>query len=150
MKLKNWFLFIFVAVTSINFAQNNSIYQAEREKTHTLIHTKLKVDFNFEAKQLNGEVWVTAKPHFYATNTFVLDAKAMLIHEISLKGTAVLYDYDDYKITVKLPRKYTKEEKFTIYIKYTARPEKVKEKGSKCNYICKRIVFYKCRWCRQK
>ncbi len=83
MKLKNWFLFIFVAVTSINFAQNNRIYQAEREKTHTLIHTKLKVDFNFEAKQLNGEAWVTAKPHFYASNTFILAAKSMLIHEIS-------------------------------------------------------------------
>jgi len=141
MKLKNWFLFIFVAVTSINFAQNNSIYQAEREKTHTLIHTKLKVDFNFEAKQLNGEVWVTAKPHFYATNTFVLDAKSMLIHEISLKGTALLYDYDDYKITVKLPRKYTKEEKFTIYIKYTARPEKVKEKGSNAITSAKGLYF---------
>jgi aminopeptidase N len=85
MKLKIWFLFIFITFTATGFAQNNLIYKAEKEKTHTLIHTKLKVDFNFEEKQLNGEAWVTAKPHFYASNTFILDAKSMLIHEISLK-----------------------------------------------------------------
>ena len=141
MKLKNWFLFIFVAVTTINFAQNNSIYQAEREKTHTLIHTKLKVDFNFEEKQLNGEAWITAKPYFYATNTFVLDAKSMLIHELSLNGTALEYDYDAYKITVKLPRKYTKEEAFVVYIKYTARPEKVKEQGGAAITGAKGLYF---------
>ena len=141
MKLKIWFLFIFITFTAIGFAQNNLIYKAEKEKTHTLIHTKLKVDFNFEEKQLNGEAWVTAKPHFYASNTFILDAKSMLIHEISLEGTALLYDYDDYKITVKLPRKYTKEEKFTIYIKYTARPEKVKEQGSNAITSAKGLYF---------
>ncbi|MFT5257539.1 MAG: aminopeptidase N [Arenicella sp.] len=141
MKLKNWFLFIFVAVTPVNFAQNNSIYQAEREKTHTLIHTKLKVDFNFEKKQLNGEAWITAKPYFYATNTFVLDAKSMLIHELSLNGTALEYDYDTHKITIKLPRKYTKEEEFVVYIKYTARPEKVKEQGSAAITGAKGLYF---------
>ena len=141
MKLKNWFLFIFVAVTFINFAQNNSIYQAEREKTHALIHTKLKVDFNFEKKQLNGEAWITAKPYFYATNIFVLDAKAMLIHELSLNGTALEYEYDAYKITIKLPRKYNKEEAFVVYIKYTARPEKVKEQGSNAITGAKGLYF---------
>ncbi|AUC84245.1 peptidase M1 [Polaribacter sp. ALD11] len=141
MKIKYWFLIIFIAITSIGFSQNNSIYKAEREKTYNLIHTKLKVDFNFVEKQLNGEAWVTAKPHFYASNQFVLDAKAMLIHEVSLNGKKLDYDYDDYEITVKLPKKYTKEEEFTIYIKYTARPEKVKEKGSAAITAAKGLYF---------
>ena len=130
MKIRNWFLFIFAAISLKGTAQNNSLYKAEREKTHTLIHTKLKVAFNFEEKQLDGEAWITAKPHFYATNTLVLDAKSMLIHAVSLDGKTLPYDYDAYKLTVKLPKKYTKEESFTVYIKYTARPEKIKEKGS--------------------
>ena len=141
MKLKNWFLFIFVAATINSIAQNNSIYKATKEKTHTLIHTKLKVNFNFEKKQLNGEAWITAKPHFYATSTFVLDAKAMLIHEISLDGNALNYNYDDYKITIKLPKEYTKQEEFTIYLKYTARPEKVKEQGSVAIKAAKGLYF---------
>jgi aminopeptidase N len=141
MKIKNCFLFIFMAITAIGFSQNNAIYRAEKEKTHNLIHTKLKVDFNFEEKQLNGEAWITAKPHFYATDLFTLDAKSMLIHKVSLNGKIVDYDYDQYEITLKLPRKYSKEEEFTVYIKYTARPEKIKEKGSAAITSAKGLYF---------
>ena len=96
MEIKNWFRFLFVAITATGFCQNNSNYKAAKEKTHDLIHTKLKVDFNFEQKQLNGEAWITAKPHFYATDLLTLDAKSMLIHEVSLNGKKIEYDYDDY------------------------------------------------------
>ena len=130
MKIKNWFRFLFVAITATGFCQNNSNYKGTKEKTHDLMHTKLKVDFNFEEKQLNGEAWITAKPHFYASNTFVLDAKAMLIREVSVNGKTVDFDYDGAEIKIKLPKKYTKEETFTVYLKYIARPEKVIEKGS--------------------
>jgi len=141
MKIKNCFLFIFVVSTAIGFSQNNTIYKAEREKIYDLIHTKLKVDFNFEKKQLNGEAWITAKPHFYTTDLFTLDAKAMLLHEISLNGKKLDYDYDGYEINVKLPKKYSKEEPFTLYVKYTARPEKVKEKGSAAITSAKGLYF---------
>ena len=141
MEIKNWFRFLFVAITATGFCQNNSNYKAAKEKTHDLIHTKLKVDFNFEQKQLNGEAWITAKPHFYATNLLTLDAKSMLIHEVSLNGKKIEYDYADYKIILKLPKKYGKEEAFTVYIKYTARPEKVKEKGSAAITSVKGLYF---------
>ena len=141
MKIKNWFRFLFVTITATGFCQNNSNYKAAKEKTHDLIHTKLKVDFNFEEKQLNGEAWITAKPHFYASGTFVLDAKAMLFREVSLNGKKVEYDYDDAKITIKLPKKYTKEEPFTVYLKYIARPEKVREKGSAAITAAKGLYF---------
>jgi aminopeptidase N len=101
----------------------------------------LKVDFNFEEKQLNGEAWVTAKPHFYASNTFVLDAKAMLIREVSINGKTVPYDYDDATITIKFSKTYTREETFTVYIKYIARPEKVREKGSAAISAAKGLYF---------
>ena len=141
MKIKNWFRFLFVTITATGFCQNNSNYKAAKEKTHDLIHTKLKVDFNFEEKQLNGEAWITAKPHFYASGTFVLDAKAMLFREVSLNGKKVEYDYDGAEITIKLPKKYTKEEPFTVYLKYIARPEKVKEKGSAAITAAKGLYF---------
>ncbi|MFL3661938.1 MAG: M1 family aminopeptidase [Polaribacter sp.] len=141
MKIKNWFRFLFVTITATGFCQNNSNYKAAKEKTHDLMHTKLKVDFNFEEKQLNGEAWITAKPHFYASGTFVLDAKAMLFREVSLNGKKVEYDYDGAEITIKLPKKYTKEEPFTVYLKYIARPEKVREKGSAAITAAKGLYF---------
>ena len=61
-----------------------TLYRKERDKINDLIHTKLKVNFNFENKELNGQEWVTLQPHFYKTKEVVLDAKAMIIHTIAL------------------------------------------------------------------
>lgn len=141
MKFKICFLILFVGITTIGISQNTTNYKAEREKTHSLIHTKLKVDFNFDKKELNGEAWITAKPYFYDSSTFVLDAKAMLIHTITLQNKKLDYHYDGYQITINLPKKYTKEETFTVYINYTARPEKVKEKGSDAITAAKGLYF---------
>ena len=141
MKFKICFLILFVGITTIGISQNTTNYKAEREKTHSLIHTKLKVNFNFDKKELNGEAWITAKPYFYDSSTFVLDAKAMLIHTITLQDKKLDYHYDGYQITINLPKKYTKEETFTVYINYTARPEKVKEKGSDAITAAKGLYF---------
>ena len=128
--VKKRLFFVLMLLSLVTFSQNYKSYKPEREKIHDLMHTKLKVDFNFKEKQLNGEAWITAKPHFYATNKFTLDAKAMIIHQVSLNTKELEYNYDDEQIIIDLPKKYTKKEVFTVYIRYTARPEKVKQKGS--------------------
>ncbi|WP_445747282.1 M1 family aminopeptidase [Polaribacter sp.] len=117
-------------------------YQPEREKTHNLVHTKLNVDFNFAAKTMNGEAWITAKPHFYSSKTITLDAKAMLIHEVKMNQKPVSFSYDDnLKLTIQLPKTYQKDEEFTVYIKYTAQPEKVYQKGSNAITDAKGLYF---------
>ncbi|WP_405604847.1 M1 family aminopeptidase [Polaribacter sp. Asnod1-A03] len=141
MKLQQFLFALFTMVSLISFSQTYKTYKPERDKIHDLVHTKLKVDFNFDKKQLNGEAWVTAKPHFYATNKFTLDAKAMLIHTITLNSKELNYNYDDFKITIELPKQYKKDEEFTVYIKYTARPEKVKQKGSAAITDAKGLYF---------
>ena len=68
MKFKNLlFVAVLFLVFSSLFSQNqdpSSIYRKERDKVNNLVHTKLKVSFNFERKELNGEEWLTLKPHF--------------------------------------------------------------------------------------
>jgi aminopeptidase N len=141
MKVQKILLFLFVMLTTVSFSQNTTTYKPERDKIHNIIHTKLKVDFNFKEKQLNGEAWVTAKPHFYATDKITLDAKGMLIHQVSLNNEKLPFNYDDFELIIDLPKEYTKEEEFTIYIKYTARPEKVKQKGSNAITTAKGLYF---------
>lgn len=133
-------LFLVVGVSS-QTQDPLSIYRAEKEKKFSLVHTKLQVSFNFNDKTLNGEEWVTAKPHFYASNTFELDAKAMIIHAIKLGQTSLKYEYDGFTLKVKLPKEYQRDEEFTIYIKYTAQPEKVKQKGSSAITSAKGLYF---------
>ncbi|MDB4709707.1 M1 family metallopeptidase [Flavobacteriaceae bacterium] len=118
-----------------------TLYRKERDKINDLIHTKLKVSFNFENKELNGQEWVTLQPHFYKTKEVVLDAKAMIIHAVALNDTNLNYNYDGFKLTIELPKEYKKGETFTLYIKYTARPEKVKSKGSNAITSAKGLYF---------
>lgn len=144
MKYSKIVTLICLLFVGIGFSQTVdplSIYRAEKDKTFDLIHTKLKVDFNFNNKTLNGEEWVTAKPHFYDSSVFELDAKAMIIHTIQLNNKELTYTYDDYTLKINLPKVYKKNETFTIYIKYTAQPEKVRQKGSAAITDAKGLYF---------
>ena len=140
MKFKHRVVFTFLLTCFATFAQS-SLYRPEREKVNDLIHTKLKVDFNFSNKTMNGEAWITAKPHFYSTNKITLDANAMRIHKVALNNIDLPYNYDEYKLSIDLPKTYQKDEQFTIYIQYTARPEKVKDKGSQAITDAKGLYF---------
>ena len=140
--LKVLILIILFPFSFLNAQQDPlTIYRAEKEKVNNLVHTKLKVDFDFKKKQLNGEEWVTLTPHFYPVRKVVLDAKAMLIHSVELAGKKLEYNYDGYQISVDLPKEYKKGEEYTLYIKYTARPEKVKQKGSNAITGAKGLYF---------
>ena len=53
----------------------NSVYRAEKEKVNDLVHTKLKVGFDYSKRQMHGEAWITLEPHFYNVSELELDAK---------------------------------------------------------------------------
>ena len=111
-----------------------TLYRATAEKKTALKHTKLKVSFNFDNQTLNGEEWLTAAPYFYPTDSLILNAKSMLIHTVAIdnkgKQQSLTYKYKEDLLKIKLDKTYQKDEDYTIYIKYTAQPEKVLDKGS--------------------
>ena len=120
-------------------------YRATHTKATELKHTKLKVNFDFEKEQMNGEEWLTASPYFYPTDSLVLNAKAMLIHEVALdkKGTksSLKYEYKDDLLKINLDKIYNRDQDYTIYIKYTARPNEIKDKGGKAITDAKGLYF---------
>ncbi len=137
-------LFLFyVSITIINaqhyITRNN--YRAEREKINNLIHTKLNVSFNFEKSQLNGEAYLTLTPHFYPTSKLTLDAKSMLIHEVKINGVKAPFNYFQDELTIELGKTYTRNEKYEVYVKYTAKPEEVKQKASETIKDAKGLYF---------
>ncbi|MFA5297017.1 MAG: M1 family metallopeptidase, partial [Lutibacter sp.] len=134
-------LIALILLFSIILNAQDKIYQGEREKINDLVHTKLKVDFNFEKSQLNGEAWVTLTPHFYAVNKVALDAKSFSIHEVKVNNVKASYNYSDDELTIELGKTYKKGEEYTVYIKYTAKPEEVKQKGSASITDAKGLYF---------
>jgi aminopeptidase N len=120
-------------------------YRAVATKTNNLKHTKLIASFNYEKSQMNGEVWLKLQPHFYPTNSLVLDAKAMDIKEVILiKGAAkakLNYTYDSLQLHIDLDKTYTAKESYNIYIKDIARPNESKGQGSEAIRDAKGMYF---------
>lgn len=110
------------------------IYKATHTKSTELKHTKLKVNFDYQKEQMNGEEWLTASPYFYPSDSLILDAKGMLIHEIAMdrEGSSIplKYHYSDNILRINLDRTYQQNQDYTVYIKYTSRPNVVEEQGS--------------------
>jgi aminopeptidase N len=121
------------------------VYRATHTKVTELKHTKLKVNFDYQKEQMNGEEWLTAAPFFYATNELTLDAKGMLIHEVALdnngKKSPLKYYYKDDVLKITLDKTYQKNQDYTVYIKYTSRPNEVKQQGSAAINDAKGLYF---------
>ena len=114
-------------------------------KTNELVHTKLDVRFDYDKSYLYGKEWLTLRPHFYATDSVLLDAKGMEIKEVSImKGTAKMplkYTYDGMLLNIKLDKMYKGDEKYTLYFDYTSKPNELIVKGSQAITDAKGLYF---------
>ena len=107
-----------------------------------LVHTKLEVSFDWEKSQLKGVATITASPYFYATDSLILDAKAMEIHSVSVNGNKSNFTYNDGMfLRIKLDKMYSRDEQYTAVIKYTAKPEEKKLGGSSAISSDKGLYF---------
>jgi aminopeptidase N len=103
-------------------------------KINDLVHTRLEVRFDYKKRYLYGKEWVTIKPHFEPTDTLRLDAKGMDIHRVSLLkktgATPAQFAYDGLTLTVALDKVYRNNERYTVFIDYTAKPNELKFEDS--------------------
>lgn len=107
------------------------VYRASETILTDLVHTKLEVNFVWEKSQMNGVATITAKPHFYDSDSLILDAKSMTINSVSLIGKKPLkYIYKNDMLRIKLDKTYTRNDKYTVLIDYVARPEDREAGGS--------------------
>ncbi len=107
-----------------------------------LKHTKLEVNFDWGKSQLNGVATLTCSPHFYSTDSLILDAKAMEILSVKLSGKELNYKYNDANfLRIKLDREYSRNEEYTVVIDYIAKPEEKLEGGSSAISSDKGLYF---------
>jgi len=115
-----------VLLDEINIEAKRHPYRASATQTNDLLHTKLNVSFDLEKQNLYGEAWLTLKPFFYATDIVELDAKGMDIITVSLAdSTDLQYKYNKEKLIITLDKEYTRQEQYTLYIKYVSKPNEL-------------------------
>lgn len=121
------------------------IYRASSTKINDLVHTKLDVKFDYDKAWMYGKAWVTLKPHFYATDSLLLDAKGMEVKEVSImKGASkspLKYTNDGWQLNIKLDKTYQGGENYTVYIDYISKPNELKVKGSAAINDAKGLYF---------
>ncbi|TGE09987.1 M1 family aminopeptidase [Hymenobacter fodinae] len=102
---------------------------------HDLLDTKLDVRFDWAKQWLLGTATLTVRPHFYAQNQLVLDAKGFDIKSVELvnsstkKGKDLKFAYDKKKLTISLDRSYTRTEPCQVRIQYVAKPNELPSTG---------------------
>lgn len=126
-----------VVVTETSTESTESIIRTERpvyRATETiltdLIHTKLEVNFNWAQSRMNGVATISAKPHFYSSDSLILDAKGMEIKGVKLGEKELKYTYDGEFLKIQLDKKYTRNDQCTVVISYVAKPDERETGGS--------------------
>lgn len=121
------------------------IFRESSPRVNDLVHTKLDVRFDYDKAYLYGKAWITLKPHFYNTDSLLLDAKGMDIKEVSMmKGSSksvLKYAYDGMQLRITLDRTYKGGENYTVYIDYTSKPDELRVKGSAAITDAKGLYF---------
>lgn len=122
-----------------------SRYNPSDTRKHDLLHTELRVKFDWSKRYLYGKAYLTLKPYFYATNEVTLDAKGMDINKVALMNgeqeLALKFDYDSLFLRIYLDREYKRSEEYKIFIDYTAKPEELPEGGSSAITSDKGLYF---------
>ncbi|MDO4704423.1 M1 family metallopeptidase [Tannerella sp.] len=149
--MKKYFIFILLLLCGWSLAAQtetsgrSDLYRHTPEKQTRLIHTCLKVGFDFNKRTMEGEARITAAPHFYPADRLRLDAKAMRIHEVAIvqaeERKPLRYLYRNDSLNIELDRTYRRDENYTVYIRYTAQPEEVAYKGKRTFSDTKGLYF---------
>jgi aminopeptidase N len=123
------------------------VYRAAYTRTNDLVHTKLELKPDWSRSWLYGKATLTLHPHFYETDSLILNARGMDLNEVSLlkkdgTRTKLEYAYDDkLKIHIRLDRSYSREENYTVFIDYVSKPEDLPAGGSQAITKDKGLYF---------
>ncbi len=147
-------MFAIAALPTLGWAQQNEeiadtswkkVYRESYARITNLVHTKLDVKFDYDKSFLYGKEWLTLKPHFYPSDSVLLDAKGMEIKEVSVvKGiekAKLKYAYDGMQLNIKLDKTYTRNDSYTLYIEYVSKPNELKVEGSAAITDAKGLYF---------
>lgn len=123
----------------------NERYNESSPRINDIIHTRLEVSFDWQKRYLNGKATIDVKPYFYSVDSISLDAKGFDVKKVSLRDGGSLkelkYTYDGLVLNIKLGRQFQKEEKYTLYIEYTAKPDELEAGGSSAITSDKGLYF---------
>ncbi len=94
-----------------------------------VVHTKLYLKPDFSQAWMRGTAYLTIQPHFYASDSLILDAKGFTLNRVEYIGDdffrPLKYTYDGQKIRMFLGFNHAPRKNFEILIEYIAKPNEL-------------------------
>lgn len=119
------------------------VYRAAYHRKQDLLHTTLRLRFDWEKEQVLGQANLHLTPLAVPANTLRLDAKGFQFKEVRLaNGTEQLrYTYGEEKqeVIIQLDRLYQPGEEYELFIDYVATP---KESGGSAAITSDKGLFF--------
>lgn len=110
---------------------SSQIYNPSFKRVNDILHVDLRLSFDFDKAYIFGDETLKVKAYNLPVDSLILDAKGMLIHEVALLQSntkkALKFSYNAYQLRIALDKSYSRDETYSIYIKYTARPNELAE-----------------------
>lgn len=108
------------------------VYNPSARRSYDLIHTDLKLTFDWINQFVNGVATIELTPLFYPLDHVVLDAQNFDFHSVSFENNSreLEYDYDGNQIFISLGNYFNRGDKIVLSIQYTAKPNEGEEGGS--------------------
>ena len=97
-------------------------YRSTTKRSWDLLHTRMKLRFDFEKEHVLGLAHLKLVPLFYSIDTLELDAKGYEINAITINGKSINYAYDQWILKIYLGKKYTRRDTLELDIDYIAKP----------------------------
>jgi aminopeptidase N len=123
-----------------------SPYRATYEQYWDLVHTQLDLRPRWSTRTMDGVATILLHPHWYATDSLVLNARGMDIKKVKwelkeMQEDSAAFTYDGKILTVHFPEQAERNDTLLVAITYTAQPEKLPEGGSEAIQGDKGLYF---------
>ena len=99
--------------------------QVERSRDFDFIHYLIRLDIDIAGKSFNGRMTATLRPLRDGLKKVILDAEEFTVREVrDESGEALAFEQAPGRLTVKLPRAFRHDEKFSVTVGYDGRDPK--------------------------
>ncbi|MGD9900499.1 MAG: M1 family aminopeptidase [Calditrichaceae bacterium] len=96
--------------------------EAWREHDYDVIHYKIKVGFDHDKGMVSGNTTIMLTPLKDYFNSFELDAHKFTVKSVKMDSESIDHIVKDDKITIILPRYFSRRESLQVSIEYQAYP----------------------------
>lgn len=116
-------------------------YQATFSRQADLIHTRLKVRFDWDKKFVIGEADLTLTAVARPIDIIELHAQGFDLSSVRLNGKPARHSYDSKTISISLDTPITISDTINLSISYVAKPDELPENGSAAIQSDKGLFF---------